>query len=229
VVRGWITPRRGLLAAALFLALGSALGLWVVSIAGLPVLWIGLAGVAIGILYSAGPFSLKDHAMGDLAVFGTFGVLGALGAWTAQTGSVSWVPALWSVPIALLVSGILHSNNWRDIRSDTDGGVRTVASLLGDRASVAWYAVLLFVPYVLVAGFVGLSALDAMHPAMPPAALAACLSLPLAVRLFRRGLRRHAPDATLDFVALDAATGQLNLVFGLLYTAGFGLAALIGG
>ncbi len=228
VVRGWVSPREGLVAAWLFLGLGSGLGVLIFNVVGMPILWIGLAGVAVGVLYSWGPFELKFNALGDLAVFTNFGVLGALGAWTVQTGSVSWVPAVWAVPIALLVAAILHSNNWRDIASDTKGGIRTMASLFGDHGSVFYYAFLLFAPYLFILVMIGLTRGLGLEPRMPLTFLVAFLSLPLAVGLIKKGLRRKTAENPLDFLAMDGATAQLNLLFGLLYTGALGLDALIG-
>ena len=228
VVRGWITPAQAGIAAALLFALGGAIGAWLVLVVGTPVLWIGLVGVAVGLLYSAGRFGLKYHALGDLAVFLDFGILGAAGAWAVQTGELSWVPAAWAVPMSLLVIGILHANNWRDVASDAAGGVKTIASLLGDRRSVHYYAFLLFAPFAIVLALIAVSRLGGAGPKMPLTFLVTFLALPLAVKLMRRSLaRRTSPDPLL-FLALDGATGQLNLVFGLLCTAALGLHALIG-
>jgi len=228
VVRGWITPAQAGIAAALLFALGGAIGAWLVLVVGTPVLWIGLVGVAVGLLYSAGRFGLKYHALGDLAVFLDFGILGAAGAWAVQTGELSWVPAAWAIPMSLLVIGILHANNWRDVASDAAGGVKTIASLLGDRRSVHYYAFLLFAPFAIVLALIAVSRLGGAGPKMPLTFLVTFLALPLAVKLMRRSLaRRTSPDPLL-FLALDGATGQLNLVFGLLCTAALGLHALIG-
>lgn len=227
VVRGWVSPREALFAGWLFLGLGTGLGGLLVAAVGLPVLWIGLAGVTVGVLYTWGPFELKFHALGDLAVFANFAILGALGAWTVQVGTVSWVPAAWAVPMGLLVAGILHANNWRDIASDTSGGIRTLASLFGDRGSVGYYGFLLFAPYAFVVAWVALSWTLALEPRMPVACLVVVVSLPLAVSLFRKGLRRKRAVNPIDFLALDGATAQLNLVFGLLYTASLGLDVLV--
>jgi 1,4-dihydroxy-2-naphthoate octaprenyltransferase len=228
VVRGWVSPREALVAGWLFLGLGSGLGLLLVAAVGTAVLWIGLAGVMVGVLYSWGPYELKFHALGDLAVFANFAILGALGAWTVQVGTVSWVPAVWAVPLGLLVAGILHANNWRDIASDIDGGVRTMASLAGDRGSLAYYFFLLFVPYAFVSTWVVLGLVLDLEPRMPWTCLLVLLSLPLAIGLFRKGLRRASAESPIDFLALDGATAQLNLVFGVLYTGGLGLAVLVG-
>jgi 1,4-dihydroxy-2-naphthoate octaprenyltransferase len=228
VVRGWITPSQAGLAAAVLFAVGAAIGAGLVAVVGTPILWIGLIGVAIGLLYSAGRFGLKYHALGDLAVFLDFGILGAAGAWAVQTGELSWVPAAWAIPMSLLVIGILHANNWRDVASDAAGGVKTIASLLGDRRSVHYYAFLLFAPFAIVLALIAVSRLGGAGPKMPLTFLVTFLALPLAVKLMRRSLaRRTSPDPLL-FLALDGATGQLNLVFGLLCTAALGLHALIG-
>ncbi|MCK9461138.1 MAG: prenyltransferase [Proteobacteria bacterium] len=228
VVRGWITPSQAGLAAALLFLLGGAIGAWLVADVGRPVLWIGLVGVAIGLLYSAGRFGLKYHALGDLAVFLDFGILGAAGAWAVQTGELSWVPAVWAIPMSLLVIGILHANNWRDVASDAAGGVKTIASLLGDRRSVHYYAFLLFAPFAIVLALIAGSWLGGVGPRMPLTFLVTFLALPLAVRLMRRSLARKTSPNPLEFLALDGATGQLNLVFGLLSTAALGLSALCG-
>jgi 1,4-dihydroxy-2-naphthoate octaprenyltransferase len=226
VVRGWITPRRAFAVAGALFAVGSALGAVLVAVAGLPVLWIGLVGVVIGFLYSAGPFALKYHAVGDLAVFLDFGILGAMGAWAVQTGQLSWIPALWAIPMSLLVIGILHANNWRDIDFDTAGGAKTMASLLGDRLSVAYYGLLVYSPYVVVLAIIVLSRLG-VGPKMPLTFFITFLTLPLAVRLMRCALGRNTNADPAPFRSLDGATGQLNLAFGLLSTAALVLAAVL--
>jgi 1,4-dihydroxy-2-naphthoate octaprenyltransferase len=226
VVRGWITPRQALIAGWLCIGCGSLIGLWIYSQVGAPILWIGVSGVIIGVLYTWGPLPLKFNALGDLAVFLDFGILGALGAWTVQTGSLSWVPAVWAAPMSLLVIGILHANNWRDIVSDTQGRIHTVSSLLGDRLSEAYYALLLFGPFVFIGGLILVSWGLGLGPRMPLTFLITLLSAPTAYQLLAKGRQRHHPKHPLDFVALDGATAQLNLQFGLLCVAALGLHAL---
>jgi 1,4-dihydroxy-2-naphthoate octaprenyltransferase len=228
VVRGWVTHREALVAGWLFLVVGSGIGLFIYSQVGTPILLIGVAGVLIGILYTWGPLPLKYCALGDLAVFLNFGVLGALGAWTVQTGTASWLPAVWAVPMSLLVVGILHSNNWRDIRSDSAGDIRTMAILFGDRGSEGYYAFLLFAPFILIVVLLSISRAADIGPKMPLTFLVTLLAVPLAVKLKRRGELRRDPARVRDFLALDGATAQLNLLFGLLCIAALGLGSLIG-
>jgi len=229
VVRGWITLREALFAGWVFMITGSLLGLYIFSQVGMPILWIGMAGVGIGVLYTWGPLPLKFNALGDLAVFLNFGILGSLGAWTVQTGGISWVPVIWAVPMSLLVVGILHANNWRDIRSDARGGIRTMAGLLGDTRSEGYYSFLLFAPFALIALFISVPRVLGIGPEMPVTFLLTLLALPLAHRLIKKSKRRNNPKSRHQFLALDGATAQLNLLFGVLCVVALGLHALIRG
>ncbi len=222
VVRGYITPEQAVRGAAVLYGIGALLGLGCVWFAGPVLLAIGGVGLVVGIIYSVGgPVSLKFHALGDFAVFFNFGILGTLGAWTVQTAEFSWLPVAWAVPIGLHVIGILHANNWRDIPSDSDKSVMTVASILGDRGSLVYYAFLIYSPFAIVLGLLAYSRMfDAPVERMPLTMALVLLALPLAVRLFRKAVARRAPEKPMDFITLDGATAQLNLVFGLLCIVG---------
>jgi len=228
VVREWITPREALKGAVLFMAAGSLIGLYLVYRVGTPIFWIGLIGVIVGVIYTWGPLPLKFNALGDLAVFIDFGLLGSLGAWTVQTRALSWTPVIWAVPMSLLVVAILHANNWRDIKSDTKGGIRTVASVLGDKTSQSYYQFLILFPFAFLLLVITFSWADGLHPRMPFTFLITFLMLPKAFVLIGKGKRRRSPRNPHDFVALDGETAQFNLFFGILCTAALGLDALLG-
>lgn len=215
VARGWLTPRQARRGAAVFLAAGALTGLGIVAAGGgAAVLGIGVAGVLVGYLYT----HLKYNALGDLAVFLNFGPLATAGAWAAQTGSFSWYPFAWGVPSGLIIIGILHANNWRDIASDRAGGIKTMAGLLGDSGSMAYYCLLLGAPFLYVAAAVPLSRGGPVP--LPWSMLAVFLALPMALARMKKAARRANPASPLDFVILDGATAQFNMVFGLLMTAG---------
>ena len=220
IVRGYISHRTGLTVSIVLLGTGAGLGIVLVYYAGIAILVIGVIGLIIGIFYTVGPFALKYHALGDLAVFLDFGILGAMGSWTVQTGNVSWVPALWAAPMSLLVIAILHANNWRDIGSDSQKKIKTMASILGDRGSMIYFGFLIFgafgiiVLLVIMTGPAGLFA-----PAMPYTFLIIFFAFPGALKLIRRGRSRLKAREGLDFIALDAGTSKLTLYFGLLCNA----------
>jgi 1,4-dihydroxy-2-naphthoate polyprenyltransferase len=229
VVREIITVKEARHAAILLLTIGTLIGLLLVWMVGPWLLAIGIPGLLIGIFYTKGDrFALKYRAMGDLAVFLNFGVLGALGAWYVQTGTLSWIPVLWAVPLSTLVIAILHANNWRDITSDRAGHIYTIASLLGDKASLRYYGFLIFGPFVMVLGLILVPYfLFPDFPAMPFSFAIVLLSLPLALKLWQKALNRKQPKNPIDFVALDGATAQFNLAFGLLCTIALVLESVI--
>jgi len=216
IVRAWLSDKAVAAGAAVLFMVGIGIGLVLVAWTGWVLLIIGGVGMVIGVFYTA----LKYHALGDLAVFLDFGLLGSLGAWVVQTRTFSWIPALWTVPMAMLVIAILHANNWRDTVSDAEHRVKTFASILGDRGSLAYYGFLLFGSLAIIFGLMLIPRLfsPALIP-MPFTFAIILLALPRTLHLWGRALRRHAPRQPLDFIILDGATAQYNLVFGLLCTA----------
>lgn len=224
IVRGWLTDTQVFRGAAALFVIGTISGLVIAWLAGRSLFVVGGVGLAVGVCYTL----LKARALGDLAVFLDFGLLGAAGAWIVQTGSFSWLPVVWTVPMAMLVSAILHANNWRDTASDGELRVKTVAGLLGDRGSLAYYGCLLFGPFVIDLAFIAVPRLTGgpLRP-MPLTFLLVLLALPNALTLWGRAVRRASPRRPMDFIILDGATANHNLVFGLLSTAAVILEGLL--
>jgi 1,4-dihydroxy-2-naphthoate octaprenyltransferase len=149
-----------------------------------------------------------------------FGILGSLGAWTVQTRAFDGRPVVWTIPMAMLVIGILHANNWRDAVTDTERRVRTVASTLGDRGSLVYYGILIFGSMALLLAFVVVPRIVSPGiPSLPWASAIVVLGLPSLLALWGRARRRRTPRRPLDFIILDGATARYNLIFGLLCTA----------
>ncbi len=96
------------------------------------------------------------------------------------------------------------------------------------RDAWAWCALLLFGPYAVIAAIIALSWGLGMGPRMPLTFAITLLALPLGFGLMRKARARHTADDPLDFRAMDGATAQFNLAFGLLCTLALGLHALVG-
>lgn len=217
VVRGLLSPATGLRAALILLASGSAIGIWLAWHIGPGVFYLGLIGVSTAIFYTWKPVALKYHALGEPAVFITFGILGVLGAWYVQTGRFDWLPVIWSIPMSLLIVAILHANNWVDLKSDQAAGIKTIAGLIGGQRSKRYYATLIFSPFLLIIFFILLPRTISipMQP-MPYWFLLTLLAFPKTWGLWQVAGRWPESAETPVFQALDGATAQLNLVFGLL-------------
>jgi 1,4-dihydroxy-2-naphthoate polyprenyltransferase len=225
LVRGWLEPRQLAAASAILFAVGSGLGLVLAALTGPILLFIGAAGIAVGASYSF----LKARGLGDFVVFVDFGILGTLGAWVVQTKEFSLLPIFWAVPQALLVAAILHANNWRDTASDSRLRVRTAAFFLGDRGSAVYYGVLIFGSMTFALLFVFVPRIvDLGIPPWPTTFLLVLAALPKALGLWKRARsRKKASNDPGDFILLDGATADYNLVFGTLATAALWLDVFI--
>ena len=142
ILLGLISPeamrRGGLIALCVAFAVGIVLGF----ACGWPILAFGLVGIAGGYGYTSGFWPYKYHACGPIMVFLLMGPLMALPAYYIQGGSLDWRPFLASLPIACLVTSIMHANDIRDIAHDREAGITTLAMLLGRRKALYLYAAL---------------------------------------------------------------------------------------
>ena len=179
-------------------------GIGLMLYAGLPVLYFGLAGSVLIMLY---PW-LKYHALGDLDIFLTYSVLPILGTSFVATGYLH-KEVLWlMLPIGLITVGILHVNNARDIKQDKRAGIKTFAMLIGKRASVVFYIAELMLPFIgiLVAAVCG---------AMPWWALVVVVALKPAIDNCRAMVKLSA-EGMKALIGVDEKTAQLQLMFSLL-------------
>jgi len=226
IARGWLTSRQVFRGSMVFFITGSVLGLVLVYLRGKLVLYTGLIGISLGLAY---PW-LTAAALGDLAVFIDFGLLGSFGSWAVQTGQFSWLPIIWAVPQGMLIVAILHANNWRDILTDREKKILTMANLCGRRGSRLYYGTLIFGSMCLMAvlaivpRFFGLD-----FPSLPLSVLIVFLSWPQAWKLWKTATVKNEgqsgdPPA---LTTLDGATARYNLLFGLLAIGGLWLDNLI--
>ena len=197
------------------LTVAVAAGIGLMFYAGLPVLYFGLAGCALILLY---PW-LKYHALGDLDIFLTYSVLPILGTSFVAKGYL-YNEVLWlMLPIGLITVGILHVNNARDIEQDSRAGIKTFAMLIGKRASVYVYLAELLLPFVaiLVATICG---------AMPWWSLVVVVALKPAIDNCRAMLKLPT-EGMKALIGVDEKTAQLQLMFSLLLSISLFVAAIL--
>jgi 1,4-dihydroxy-2-naphthoate octaprenyltransferase len=173
-----LTPRDVLVGAVVTVVMGSLIGLFLLFQSGPLLLWIGLGGVLVVILYTAGPFPLAYNGLGEIAVFIFMGPLMVLGAYYVMAVRFDIAPVLVGIPIGFMVAAILHANNVRDIESDRAVNKRTLAVLLGIKAARIEYLVLVGGAYVMVA-------LMILFGVMPMTTLLVVVTLPEAYRLIQ--------------------------------------------
>lgn len=138
----------------------------------------------------------------------TFGPLAVMFAHAVQVGYLSVSPLLYAVPLALSTEAILHSNNTRDMESDRQAGIVTLAILIGPTFSYILYTMLLFLPYLI---FCVLATRYTISMALP------LLTIPMAFSLERQFRSQ-------SFNKIPQRTAKLNLLLGLFYVFGITLA-----
>ncbi len=115
----------GLLVAA------AAMGLALFIEKGPAILLFGLAGIALGVLYSLGPIRLSSLGIGETAVAVAFGVIPVTGAAWLQGASIDAGLILFSLPVSIWVGAILMINEVPDIEADGSTGKNTLPVRLG--------------------------------------------------------------------------------------------------
>ena len=165
VTEGDISP--SVMKAATYLTLAAA------AVVGLMLLffgewWLIIVGALIGVFalaYSAGPYPLSHHGLGDVAVVVFFGVVPV--TFTCYLQTHDWIALPLSLPTSvatgLIAANVLIVNNYRDAEDDASVGKRTTVVIFGRRVMGTCYllsgllAMLLMMPVWVKLGLYSLA------------------------------------------------------------------------
>jgi 1,4-dihydroxy-2-naphthoate polyprenyltransferase len=207
---GAAAPRQVLIAAGLAFAAAAVAGLALAALSSWWLIAVGAICIAAAWAYTGGPFPYGYRALGEVFVFVFFGPVAVVGTTYVQTDTLPGLAFAVAVPIGLLIVAILVVNNLRDIDGDAVVGKRTLAVLLGDRATRLAYVGLLAVAFATILA-VGVTR---------PWVLIGLLAVPLAVPPARTVLGGGRGPA---LIAALQGTGLLTLATGILLGAGLAL------
>ena len=146
---GWLPIRSVRLAIVGMALLATALGLWLMTLRGWPVLAIGACSLAAALAYMGGPRPIAYTPLGEATVFVFFGLVAVMGTDWMLTGAVGAATIVASVAVGSLAAAALAVNNMRDIAHDALVGRRTFPVVFGAPVAQRFYAMLLFLPYAL--------------------------------------------------------------------------------
>jgi 1,4-dihydroxy-2-naphthoate octaprenyltransferase len=204
----------------LCLAAGALVGLYLNSfVPGNVILYIGLAGMAIGVFYSAPPFAASYRRLGEIFVAIGFGPLIVVGAYYVQTGTLHYLPLLASIPIAILIMLVLFLNQFPDFEADKKALKRNWVNTLGKEKSVRVLRFFLLTTYIIMA--VGI-----ILKIFPPLSALVFLTIPHAIITY--DITRKNFDKILELIPANAEMVTLNFLFGVLFTAAFVLQTMQG-
>jgi 1,4-dihydroxy-2-naphthoate octaprenyltransferase len=213
---GILSPREVKTGMWLSFILAAACGVYMALVSGWVIILIGLLAILAAIAYTGGPFPYGYKGLGEIFVFLFFGLAAVCGTYYAQAGSISQLALLSSLPMGFLIVAILVVNNLRDVESDRASGKHTLAVRYGPNWAKQEYIVMLILAY-LVVFLMGIS--DLANPWV----LLCWLSLPFIFPLTSTVLNQSGRILNKTL----AGTGQLTLMFALLYALGLILSVLI--
>ena len=151
IQRGLLSERAVGFGMAAAFGYGIAAGLVIVAHVGWPILAVGLASVAAAYLYAGGPKPLGTLGLGEPVVFVFMGPLMVMASYYVQREALTWASFYVSLPVAFIVTAILHVNNLRDISEDLEAGKRSIAAAIGVTPSRWLYAAFLASAYLSIA------------------------------------------------------------------------------
>ena len=135
-------------AIGILIILGILCGVPLVIEGGWPIMAIGLSAFLFAYLYTAGPFPLAYHGLGDLFVFIYFGIIAVAGTYYLQTGFIDKNAIYLGIAIGSNNIILLAINNLRDYQTDKKSNKKTLIVLFGKQFGKIEIISMLFLSYI---------------------------------------------------------------------------------
>ena len=192
-------------------AIAIIIGLFLTGTRGLPILFLGIVGVASGILYVAPFVNLAALGVGEIAIALNFGILSVLGSYYVQAQTFSMEAILASIPVALLITAILWINEFPDYNADKEVGKNHLVVRLGRKTSAVVFTVMMAMVYISIL------LLGILYPGRW--VLIGLLTLPLSIKVVLNALKHY--DHIPQLVPSNGGTILAHLLTGVLLCVGY--------
>ena len=133
VASGLISPQKMLSGIIVWGIMTFLLGCTLLYWGGWILLPFGIVILLCAFAYSAGPFPLSRHALGDVAVVLFYGIAPVVLTFFIQTGIVNFKIIVVGLAIGLVANNLLIINNYRDAEQDAANGKKTTVTVFGKR------------------------------------------------------------------------------------------------
>ncbi|MGG4488543.1 1,4-dihydroxy-2-naphthoate polyprenyltransferase [Metabacillus idriensis] len=210
IVRNGVKPKTVLNLAFAFFAVAALLGIYICMTSTWWIAVIGLICMATGYFYTGGPMPIAYTPFGELVAGFFMGMVIILLAYYIQTGAISVISIIISIPIAFLVGNIMLSNNIRDLDGDKENGRKTLAILIGRKNAIIFLASMFAASYAVILIMIALGHLSFW-------ALLVLISTPKAYSAVKKFVGKSLP---LEMMPAMKATAQTNIQFGFLLALG---------
>lgn len=131
VASGKISAKAMLRAVIIMTCLSFILGCTLLYWGGWILLPFGIVIILGALAYSAGPFPLSRHALGDVAVVLFYGIAPVVLTYFILTGGVNYQLFVAGIAIGIVTDNMLIVNNYRDAEQDKSNGKITTVTIFG--------------------------------------------------------------------------------------------------
>jgi 1,4-dihydroxy-2-naphthoate octaprenyltransferase len=197
------------------LTLAAIAGFALIALKGPMILYFGLAGVVLGVLYSLGPVRLSSIGLGETAVGIAFGVIPVCGAAWLQGAELGLPLLIFSLPVSAWVATILLINEVPDIKADGATGKGTLPVRVGLGGTANVYVTLHLLAVATCIYLAAIGSLPLLAPLLPAALLFMTIRAAVAIR---RGIAdRDTMTAAIESTLAIHTVGSLWLIGCMLY------------
>lgn len=139
VALGWVKPKSMLIATLISLGLSCIVGLFLIQYGGWELIFVGLAIAVFALAYSAGPYPLAYHGLGDVCVLLFYGVVPVVFTYYVQANTFTVGSLLAGLALGFVAINILVVNNYRDYDADKLSNKQTTIVKYGKAFGLAFY------------------------------------------------------------------------------------------
>ena len=132
VASGWIDPKKMIYGTFVVIALACLFGLGLVYYGGWEMIVVGVVCVVSLLAYTAGPWPLAYHGLGDLFVLVFFGFVAVVFSFFVQTQTFHFLAFVAGAIVGLAAVNILIINNYRDRETDKVSHKNTTIVIFGE-------------------------------------------------------------------------------------------------
>lgn len=206
---GQITLRQVLIAALLCTGIGLIIGVYLLLEVGMPVLYLTLGGAFILFFYTAPPFRLNYHGLGETAIFLAFGPMIVFGTYYVLTGVPSWEPILISIAPGIFTMNVGLISNIFDYDDDIIHNKKSIPVRFGRSAGVKFLLIDTIIAYLTIA-------VGVVFQWLPLGCLLVFLTVPFSVFTINHASQYHDHErlipARLNAIKLAASTSILLII-----------------
>lgn len=179
----------------------------------------GIIGIALGYTYTALPVKLVYRGLGELAIFLAFGPVTVMGAYFVQTGKISILIFLASIPAGMMVMLILYINEILDENADRRANKKTIIVRVANPIkALHLYRIIM---YFITGWIIGLS----VFGFFPYFSLIVLVLLPKFILIIR--LSKKPFSNVKEILPLSANTISFQLMLTIFLAAAFVAAGLV--